>query len=559
MSATLPDADREIIRSRVNAAYFVWHFARVLDEQSGEKIPFHLWPAQTDVLKGLVSHRLVCLLKGRQIGMTTLVLAYLIWFALLKKPGSTILLFSKGQKEAKELIERIRWMLLALPEWLQPRGFTKDSTEELALTNGSRFVSFASRSSGGDSYTASIVVVDEADLIPDLNRLLTGAKPTISAGGQLILLSRVDKGVPESPFKQIYRAAVKGESGFWCKFLPWWAAPWRDRKWYEAERQEIVARTGSEDELWENHPETPEQALAPRQLDKRFPLSWLQACYEWLPLVPQDELPPGAPALGVAGLRVYKLPERGKKYVIGVDPAQGNPNSDNSVSIVCEWESLEEVAVLSGKFEPAVLTAYTAELAVWYGGAAVMVERNNHGFTVLNEFRNSFPRVILLRSPQDDKLGWLTTSRSKTAMYNAVAEAAQAGAFLVHDRDTFKELADLEASTLSAPAGVHDDHAIAFGLCVAAVEAPAKRAVLTVIGGDEETPSSATPTATGYAASLGVRFVEAWERWVAEPEHDGRRHHLGEFESEGEAVAASREFLQGKSPREDSVCDFPSG
>jgi hypothetical protein len=538
----LEEVDLEIVRCRVNASYFAWNYVKVLDEKNGEKIPFHLWPAQHEVILGLVGNRLVCLLKGRQIGMTTLVLAYVIWFALFKKPGSTILLFSKGQKEAKELIDRIRWMILALPVWLQPKGFTKDSTEELALTNGSRFISFASRSSGGDGFTASICLVDEADLIPDLNRLLTGAKPTISAGGQLILLSRVDKAVPESPFKSIYRAAVKGESGFWAKFLPWWSAPWRDRKWYEAERQEIVARTGSEDELWENHPESPEQALAPRQLDKRFPLPWLEECFEWLPILEQGELPVGSPALGVAGLRVFKLPERGKKYVIGVDPAQGNPNSDNSVSIVLEWDGLEEVAVLSGKFEPAVLTAYTAELATWFNGAAVMVERNNHGFTVLHEFQQAFPRVVLLRG-QDGKPGWLTTSRSKTAMFNAVAEAAQNRAFLIHDRDTFKEISDLEASTLSAPAGLQDDRAIAFSLAVVAVEAPEKRASLTVFSGE---PDSSEPEVRRITSgdALGVRWFEAWGCWVAEPVVDGRVEYLGEFPSEEDATTAARDFLR---------------
>jgi hypothetical protein len=540
MVALATDIDAEIIRSRVNAAYCIWHYCRVLDEQTGDRIPFDLWPAQQEVLKGLTTQRLVCLLKGRQIGMTTLVLAYLVWFAILRKPGSTILLFSKGQKEARELIERVRWMILSLPDWLQPKGFAKDSSEELVLTNGSRFVSFPSRSSGGDSYTASIVVVDEADLIPDLNRLLTGAKPTVSAGGQLILLSRVDKSQPESPFKRIYRGALDG-SGYWAKFLPWSAAPWRNQAWYDAERQEILARTGSLDELWENHPETPEQALAPRQLDKRLPSAWLSACYEWLPFVPQHELPPDAPALGVAGLRVYKTPEKGKKYVIGVDPAQGNPNSDNSVSIVLEWETLEEVAVLSGKYEPATLTAYTAELATWYNAASVMVERNNHGFTVLHEFAQAFQRVTILRG-QDGKPGWLTTSRSKTAMYNAVAEAAQARAFLVHDRDTYKELADVEASTLSAPAGLHDDHAIAFGLCVAAVENPAKSAILTVFDASPDAP----PAPDRGSTVEGVRWVDAWQCFVAEPVVDGRKEFLGEFDTREEAECAIQQFHSEK-------------
>jgi hypothetical protein len=420
MVATLPDIDREIIRSRVNAAYFIWHFCRVLDEQTGERIPFQLWPAQTEVLRGLTSQRMVCLLKARQLGMTTLVLAYCIWFAILRKPGSTILLFSKGQKEARELIDRIRWMILALPEWLQPVGFTKDSSEEIVLSNGSRFVSFPSRSSGGDSYTASIVVVDEADLIQDLNRLLTGAKPTVSAGGQLILLSRVDKSEPLSPFKNIYRSAVKGESGFWGRFIPWWGAPWRTQTWYEAEKREILARTGSEDELFEQYPASPEQALAARSLDKRFPLAWVEGCYH--PQAPLDVLSLPGTLSGLPGLRVYRLPEPGRSYVVGVDPAQGNPNSDDSVSLVVDSLTLEEVAAICGKVEPSTLADHSAALARYYSGAGILVERNNHGHAVLLQLRTH--RVTIL-SGQDGKPGWNTIAKSKTFMWDKTAEVVR--------------------------------------------------------------------------------------------------------------------------------------
>lgn len=529
----LTTVDLEIIRCRVNASYFAWNHCKVLDEQEGQHIPFCLWPAQVEVLNGLVDHRLVCLLKGRQIGMTTLVLAYLIWVAILKKPGSTILLFSKGQKEARELIERIRSMILNLPDYLQPRGFTKDSTEELSLTNGSRFVSFASRSSGGDSYTASVVVVDEADLIPDLNRLLTGAKPTISAGGQLILLSRVDKSQPESSFKQVYRAAVAGKSEYWAMFLPWWSRPGRNRKWYESERREILSRTGSEDELWENHPATPEQALAARQLDKRLPLPWLEACFELLDPIDTDILS------GLPGLRVFKLPIPGRRYVIGCDPAQGNPNSDNSVAMVLEWETLEEVATLCGKFEMTSLASYAATLSGVFNGASVMVERNNHGHTVILEFQREYQRVPLLKG-RDGKVGWLTNLQPKTAMFNAVAEAARHHAMTVHDRDTFKELADLEASTLKAPKGLMDDRAIAFGLCVVAVDNPPRKAELFVLDGSQEEPVTLV---MNTSETPGVKWVPSWESWVAEPEMEGVKTYLGEFESEELASAAVREFL----------------
>ena len=43
--------------------------------------------------------------------------------------------------------------------------------------------------------------------MPDLNRLLRRVKPSIDAGGRIMLVSRSDKANPESEFKRIYRAA----------------------------------------------------------------------------------------------------------------------------------------------------------------------------------------------------------------------------------------------------------------------------------------------------------------------------------------------------------------
>lgn len=216
----LSPEDAEIVRCRVNPSWFVWHHCRVKDEQSGRYVPFHMWPAQQEVLEGLHENRLAVLLKARQLGITTVVICYAVWLAIFR-PHSTILLFSKTQKESHDLIKRIRVLIRQLPPWLQPKGFVTDASSEIELTNGSKFIAFASRSSGGDSFTASLVIVDEADLIPDLNELLSGAKPTIDAGGKLVMLSRADKSQPDSPFKATYRSAIAGENGFWCKFLPW--------------------------------------------------------------------------------------------------------------------------------------------------------------------------------------------------------------------------------------------------------------------------------------------------------------------------------------------------
>jgi hypothetical protein len=82
-------------------------------------------------------------------------------------------------------------------------------------------------------------------------------------------------------------------------------------------------------------------------------------------------------------LTVWKTPLPGRRYVIGVDPAEGNPNSDESAAVVLDAEHWGQVALLAGRVEPGRFAGYVAELGVWYQAADVLVERNNHGHLVL--------------------------------------------------------------------------------------------------------------------------------------------------------------------------------
>ena len=82
-----------------------------------------------------------------------------------------------------------------LPDWLRP-VLVADNDHNIELANGS--VGLAFPTTGGRSYTASLVVVDEADFAgtsgaDNLDGLLAAVKPTIDAGGRLILLSTADK------------------------------------------------------------------------------------------------------------------------------------------------------------------------------------------------------------------------------------------------------------------------------------------------------------------------------------------------------------------------------
>lgn len=260
-----PDVQRqEWLTCRYSPLYFVDTYCRVYDALSGAWVPFRLWPAQARALKVIRDNRLVCILKARQLGVTWLALSYALWLMLFH-PAATVLLFSRRDDEAIDLLDfRLKGMYALLPPWMKARAVEVDSAHEWALSNGSRAIAFPT--TAGDSYTATLVIGDEFDLVENQDRLLGAVKPTIDNGGRMLLLSRPDKARPHTAFKNIYRAAKQGLNDWACVFLPWTAHPNRDAAWYEAQRAEIGSRTGGEqgtlDVLHEQYPATDAEALA---------------------------------------------------------------------------------------------------------------------------------------------------------------------------------------------------------------------------------------------------------------------------------------------------------
>src|SRR5438552_12619082 len=85
-------------------------------------------------------------------------------------------------------------------------------------------------------------------------------------------------------------------------------------------------------------------------------------------------------------LMIWFLPQAGRQYLIGVDPAGGGSEGDYSCAEVVERRSGIQCAELHGHFPPRELATKLIELANSYCGALLVVERNSlsYRFPVLS-------------------------------------------------------------------------------------------------------------------------------------------------------------------------------
>ena len=452
------DIRREYLKCKLSAHYFIHTYCQIEDPPTRRWIPFHLWPAQSTSLQTITDERFVIALKARQLGLTWLCVAHALW-TILFRPGSIVLFFSRRDDEAAELLDRIKDMHARLPQFLQASIGTSNEHEFQLPRLGSVARSFPTTKHSGRSFTATLAIVDEADFIPWLRQLLAAVKPTVEAGGQLIIVSTSNKDKPQSEFKRVWREAIEGLNRYEAIFLPWSAHPDRDETWYQNQAADL-----SEDDLHQEYPATPEQALSQRGSSKRFHPDWISQCYE-----PSPALQTGPP---IPGLIVYREPSEGASYLIAVDTSEGDPNSDPSPATVFRADTWEEIAHLWGTFEPTALAGYLCQLAHYYNDAIACVERNNHGHAVHVALRalNNTPPIY--RNPFDNKDGWLSNVKYKTLAIDNTAQVLREGGCLLHTEAIKIELAGIEAATLKAPEGEHDDRAMTVIIGLAALRWP---------------------------------------------------------------------------------------
>jgi hypothetical protein len=175
-------------------------------------------------------------------------------------------------------------------------------------------------------------------------------------------------------------------------------------------------------------------------------------------------------------LQVWFPAQRGKQYILGVDPAGGGCDGDYSCVEVIDRQTGMQCAELYGHYPPQELGKKIVELARSYNDALVGVERNNHGYGVLAVIENE-GYLNLYREGQ--QAGWLTSAVTRPAMIENLAAVLAAEPMLFHsplflgECRTFVRHAD---GSTGAAAGAHDDAVMAMAVAFAVRRAGTREA-----------------------------------------------------------------------------------
>ena len=342
------------------------HFMRkycIIQHPTKGKMYFNLYPYQEEVLTSLQHNRYSVILKSRQLGISTVTAGYVLW-AMLFKSDYNVLVIATTQDVAKNLVTKIRVMHENLPSWLKGTSI-EDNKLSLRFKNGSQVKAVSSTGTAGRSEALSLLVIDEAAFIRNIDEIWTSAQQTLATGGGCIALS-----TPNGTGNWFHKIWSDAEAGgqFHPMKLHWTVHPDRDEKW-RVQQTELLGEKQAAQEC-----DCDFISSGHTVIDGPI-LQWYEQTYIKEPIEKRGF---------DSNYWVWEYPEYGtnKSYAVVADVARGD-GADYSAFHVIEINSMTQVAEYRGKIGTTDYGNMLVSVATEYDNALLVIENANIGWAVL--------------------------------------------------------------------------------------------------------------------------------------------------------------------------------
>jgi hypothetical protein len=390
MSLTKEAVLMEYAKCMKSTPYALKTYLQTYDNTQQKYVPLELFPDQVSLVEDYENYNENIALKYRQAGVSTVTAAWSskkLVFAKKNKPEK-ILIIANKLDTAVEVANKIRGFTDQWPNWVGV-GFSveKNSQRHFKLTNGCEVKAVATSKDALRGYTPTILIFDEAAYIEADDDFWAACMASLSTGGKVIVVSTPNGFDPI--YYEIYDQALKGMNEFKISEMVWWKDPryakdlqlvnvkdiihyYLNR--HEYQEVEIVDYNGKEkkfDEVKEliNKGYKPssswyESMVKKLKYDKRKVNQELECAFlgsgdnvfdsNLLEKIKNDDLRDPETTMMGGGLWIWKEPEVGKKYIMGVDVSRGD-SEDFSTFQIIDFDTREQIAEFIGKLPPDTL------------------------------------------------------------------------------------------------------------------------------------------------------------------------------------------------------------
>lgn len=218
----------EHVKCSRNPIYFAETYCRIVSIDDG-LIPFRLFDFQKEMITQYHENRFSLTVTARQMGKTTTVAAFILWYAIFHKNKECAILANKGA-QAQEVVARVRMMIEYLPFYMQPGIDTYNKTKVI-FDNGSIIFSASTSSSSIRGHSVALLYIDEAAFIQRDMEFYESTYPVISSGEtSRVIMTSTPKG-KRGMFYKLYQESKDGINSYSNITVIWSHHPKRDEKW----------------------------------------------------------------------------------------------------------------------------------------------------------------------------------------------------------------------------------------------------------------------------------------------------------------------------------------
>jgi hypothetical protein len=369
------DQVKEYIKCKEDPVYFALNYVKIVSVDEG-LIPFKMYDFQKELVRKFHDNRFNIAKLPRQTGKSTVVVSYLLHYALFNDSANIGILANKAST-ARDLLGRLQTAYENLPKWLQ-QGIIAWNKGSMELENGSKIMAASTSASAVRGMSFNIIFLDEFAFVPNhiADDFFSSVYPTISSGQRTkVIIISTPYGM--NHFYKLWVDAQNQRNNYIWTEVHWSEVPGRDEKW----KEETIKNT------------------SPRQFTQEFECEFLGSVDTLIAASKLRNLVFDTPISTNKGLDIYEKPNEKSEYIITADVSRGI-GGDYSAFIVFDITTLPYKIVAkyrNNEIKPMLFPNVINDVARAYNNAYVLCEVNDVGDQVASilNYDLEYPNVLM--------------------------------------------------------------------------------------------------------------------------------------------------------------------